>query len=842
MKGTILTVLGLLLLTAPIAMQAQFTYETNDGSITITGYDGPGGSVVIPATINGLNVTSIGNGAFDAANLTSVTIPAGVASIGQFAFYFCTNLVSVTMSSNIASIRGYAFQNCASLAGIYFYGNAPNLASSVFGGDANATAYYVAGTAGWGTSWGGLPTALWNPQAQGSLEVTINPSAAITQGAQWQVDGETFQNSGTTLTNLPAGNHTVSFSAISSWTTPANQTITIASNATTNAIGTYVRQAGSLQVTIAPALAVSAGAQWQVDAGAWQNSAATVTNLSVGAHALSFKSISLWNTPSNQSVMITNAELTPAAGFYTLVEKGNPTLTIAAPKPRQAVSNADFTVTGSARDKEAEAVESVYYQLNGGSWTPATTTNLWSNWSASVTLSPGTNTINAYAVNTSGHVSPANKVAFQYIPSAVLIVVTNGIGIVTPDDNGKLRALGANYTLTAMPGRNWIFSNWVGGTMTPYAVLGANASYKFPMQSNLVLEANFVTNFFLAAKGTYNGLFAPANAPRQQTNSGAFTINVTSGGLVTGDLYLSSTTIPLNGKFNVSGTAQVLSPRVGRNTLTTVLQLNLAGQSVQGTVSDGSFTAILNGDQAVFNTSHRATNYEGQYTVVIFGTNDPTIGPFGASFGTATVDASGRVTFAGSLADGTTVSRSSVVSKDGAWPFYLPLYSGHGSIYGWNCFPGSVTNGAILFATNASWINAANSARNAIYSTGFTNLDMPILGSTYKSAAAPLLALTNGNGEVLLEGGDLAANMTNFITVASNNKITLTTNAGNTDKLMLTINKTAGTISGSFVNPARPEQTILVHGAILQGQTNAAGYFLGSNASGAFTLGPPQSY
>jgi hypothetical protein len=32
---------------------------------------------------------------------------------------------------------------------------------------------------------------------------------------------------------------------------------------------------------------------------------------------------------------------------------------------------------------------------------------------------------------------------------------------------------------------------------------------------------------------------------------------------------------------------------------------------------------------------------------------------------------------------------------------------------------------------------------------------------------------------------------------------------------------------------------IVAHGAVLQNQTDAAGYFLGTNESGAFVLGPP---
>ena len=38
--------------------------------------------------------------------------------------------------------------------------------SYVFSGDNNATVYYLPGTTGWGSTFGGRPTVLWNPQVQ----------------------------------------------------------------------------------------------------------------------------------------------------------------------------------------------------------------------------------------------------------------------------------------------------------------------------------------------------------------------------------------------------------------------------------------------------------------------------------------------------------------------------------------------------------------------------------------------------------------------------------------------------------------------------------------------------
>jgi hypothetical protein len=253
---------------------------------------------------------------------------------------------------------------------------------------------------------------------------------------------------------------------------------------------------------------------------------------------------------------------------------------------------------------------------------------------------------------------------------------------------------------------------------------------------------------------------------------------------------------------------------------------------VQGTVTDGSFVAILNGDQAVFNSAHKATNYQGRYTLVIPGVSDSTIGPFGTSYGTVTVDASGNIAFVGSLADGTSVSQSSGVSKDGNWPFYVPLYNGAGSVWGTNYF----TNQTIVSAPTLSWINATNSAKTAVYRSGFTNQEAALIGSFYTSTNKPLLSLTNFH--VTLESVNPPISITNQISWASNNTIAVPRLAENTNGLTLTNAAATGTISGSFLNPTNARQRINFNGVLMQDRTNAAGYFLGPNQSGALFIAP----
>jgi len=56
-------------------VQAQFSYTTNNCTITITGYTGPGDTVTIPNEISGLAVSSIRDYALsDCTSLTSIAI------------------------------------------------------------------------------------------------------------------------------------------------------------------------------------------------------------------------------------------------------------------------------------------------------------------------------------------------------------------------------------------------------------------------------------------------------------------------------------------------------------------------------------------------------------------------------------------------------------------------------------------------------------------------------------------------------------------------------------------------------------------------------------------------
>ncbi len=84
-----------------------------------------------------------------------------------------------------------------------------------------------------------LDVAFNVPTNVGSLDVTLEPTSAMDRGARWQVDGGGWQTGGTSMAGLSPGSHTVSFSAISGYTTPASQTVAISQGATTPVSAAY---------------------------------------------------------------------------------------------------------------------------------------------------------------------------------------------------------------------------------------------------------------------------------------------------------------------------------------------------------------------------------------------------------------------------------------------------------------------------------------------------------------------------------------------------------------------------------------------------------------------------
>lgn len=88
-------------------------WSITSGKATITGYDGPGGNINLPGTIQGCPVTAIDSNAFAYTdNITKISIPASVTSIGDNAFLCSSKLTDITVDEANAiysSLSGVLF-------------------------------------------------------------------------------------------------------------------------------------------------------------------------------------------------------------------------------------------------------------------------------------------------------------------------------------------------------------------------------------------------------------------------------------------------------------------------------------------------------------------------------------------------------------------------------------------------------------------------------------------------------------------------------------------------------------------------------------------------------------
>ena len=86
-----------------------------DGTAEVLIYVGNRTELTIPADMDGVEVTSIGESAFLYCTFTDAVVPKGVTVIGVDAFCFCASLTSVILPDTVTEIRSGAFYGCTRL-------------------------------------------------------------------------------------------------------------------------------------------------------------------------------------------------------------------------------------------------------------------------------------------------------------------------------------------------------------------------------------------------------------------------------------------------------------------------------------------------------------------------------------------------------------------------------------------------------------------------------------------------------------------------------------------------------------------------------------------------------
>lgn len=135
---SLLLTAAMLLAALPLGVWAEsassdFEYTITDGEVTITGYTGEGGNVVVPSEIEGYPVTVIGEDSFsNCFSLISIVIPDSVTNIKAGAFFACQMLTSISLPDNIACIEDFTFFACSSLSNITIPHNVLSIGEGAF--------------------------------------------------------------------------------------------------------------------------------------------------------------------------------------------------------------------------------------------------------------------------------------------------------------------------------------------------------------------------------------------------------------------------------------------------------------------------------------------------------------------------------------------------------------------------------------------------------------------------------------------------------------------------------------------------------------------------------------
>jgi hypothetical protein len=353
--------------------------------------------------------------------------------------------------------------------------------------------------------------------------------------------------------------------------------------------------------------------------------------------------------------------------------------------------------------------------------------------------------------------------------------------------------------------------------------------------------------------GSYQGVVTRQSALNGDLG-GSIKVDAKSTGTFSGTLVLGLKSYPFSGTLSPSGVtvdsaATVTITRTGLPSLLVNFTVTPNTRALNGSVTDGSSTAIFTARQPSSLPGSYAGNYTCAMLVKAADRSNHAI-PQGHSIGAFKVTTAGVASGVLKLSDGTVITFSNTIEADGSMSLFKLLYSNTSSLLG--TLNVDSANGFVMADSQLSWFKRAQatSSTTRSYKAGFASFDLETHGGRYTIPASGVIpfGLSAGanNAKAAFFGGAAPSpgtrlNLTTIEIVAGSPSIakmqapnpgivtlTLTPGAGTTFTA-----GTTGSFTGTFmlldpdttVQPNKPiTRTGTITGMIVNDGTSTKGY------------------
>ncbi len=251
--------------------------------------------------------------------------------------------------------------------------------------------------------------------------------------------------------------------------------------------------------------------------------------------------------------------------------------------------------------------------------------------------------------------------------------------------------------------------------------------------------------------GTFTGTISATAL--NQSKGGRFDLTVTDTGSYSGKILLGSETINAAGTLGIgvglsnastiTYQGRITLKRKDKSLLVLTFELSSDSGYVSGVVTDGTQTSSLSGFRQSWHETWNPCSYGATPTSISYnmGLNlastdvGKALVPQGSGYLNMLVNTKGIATFSGRLADGTTVTSSSMVGPGGESMIFLMLYKNTGSVIAQidigDTNLGTASEAQLRVDGQMRWIKTSQPVAERNYQAGIPETFLSILGAVY---------------------------------------------------------------------------------------------------------------